>query len=136
MPPRPAKKTYADAGRNAATYPNNTPLLQRSAHAAIPQGKQPILSQQNNKRTAKAAAAQHQKDMKKRELVLLVEDTNKAAAEAVDPLAQRNAINAALQAVSGSAVVVANVRLTAKKNLILTTTEQFSADFLLQHTDT
>jgi len=32
--------------------------------------------------------------------------------------------------------VIASVRLTAKKNLILTTTEEFTADFLLQHVDT
>ena len=71
----------------------------------------------------------------KRELVLLVEEANAAAAEAVDPLAQRNAINAALKTVS-KAAVVASVRLTARKNLLLTTTEKFSADFLLQHTET
>ena len=86
--------------------------------------------------TAKVVAKQRRKDAKKRELVLLVEEANAAAAEAVDPLAQRNAINAALSAISNSAAVVASVRLTSKKNLILTTTEQFSADFLLQHTDT
>ena len=85
---------------------------------------------------AAAAADQRRKDAKKRELILLVEHANAAAAEAVDPLAQRNAINAALRAVSNSAAVVASVRVTARKNLILTTTEQFSADFLLQHTDT
>jgi hypothetical protein len=69
------------------------------------------------------------------ELLLLVEEANTAAAEAVDPLAQRNAINEALKKVSNTAAVVASVRLTARKNLLLTTTERFSADFLLQHTD-
>jgi hypothetical protein len=76
------------------------------------------------------------KDAKKRELVLLVDSANTAEAEAVDPLAQRNAINAARKTASNLTLVVANVRLTASKNLILTTTEQFSADFLLQHTNT
>ena len=99
-------------------------------HATTPQGR----PQQNNNRAIKVAE-QRRKDAKKRDLILLVEDTNAAAAEAVDPLAQRNAINAALRAVSNSAAVVASVRLTARKNLILTTTAQFSADFLLQHTD-
>jgi hypothetical protein len=124
-------KTYAQAaGPNAATYPNDTPLLGRSTHTTLPQSKQ----QQSHKKTAKATIAQIRKDTKKRELVLLVESANTAQAEAVDPLAQRNAINAALKTISNSAVVVANVRLTARKNLILTTTEEFSADFLLQHT--
>jgi predicted amidohydrolase YtcJ len=59
--------------------------------------------------------------MQKRELVLLVDETEAVVVEAIDPLLQRNAIN---------------VRLTAKKNLVLTTTKDFSADFLLQHTDT
>ena len=100
--------------------------------------KSQISSQQSNKplNTTRVTAHQHRKDKKKRELVLLVEEANSAEAEAVDPLVQRNAINAALQAVSNSAAVVANVRLTTKKNLILTTTETFSADFLLQHKDT
>jgi hypothetical protein len=64
-----------------------------------------------------------------------VEEANTAVAEAVDPLVQRNTINAALQKVLNTAVVVASVRLTARKNLLLTTTESFSADFLLQHTN-
>ena len=68
--------------------------------------------------------------------MLLVDGANAAAAEAVDPLAQRNAINAAIQAALKAATVIASVRLTARKNLILTTTEEFTADFLLQHTDT
>ena len=71
--------------------------------------------------------------MKKSQLVLLVDEAEAALAEAVDPLAQRNAINKAQKAALGLAAVVANVRLTAKKNIILTTTEGFSADFLLQH---
>jgi hypothetical protein len=66
---------------------------------------------------------------------LLVEEAHTAEAEALDPLAQRNAINAALKTASNSAAVVASVRLTARKNLLLTTTERFLADFLLQHTD-
>jgi hypothetical protein len=117
---KPAK-TYAEATRpDTATHLNNTSLLRRSAHAAPP---------------AKATAAQVKKDTQKRELVLLVEEANTAEAEVVDPLAQRNAINAALKTVSNSAAVVASVRLTARKNLLLTTTERFSADFLLQHKD-
>jgi hypothetical protein len=116
------RKTYAEAtGPYTATHPNNTPLLRRSGRAAPP---------------AKAKAAQVKKDTQKRELVLLVEEANTAEAEAVNPLAQRNAINAALKTVSNSAAVVASVRLTARKNLLLTTTERFTADFLLQHTDT
>ncbi|KAF2818810.1 hypothetical protein CC86DRAFT_308415, partial [Ophiobolus disseminans] len=79
---------------------------------------------------------QIKKDTKKRELVLLVDEANTAEAKKVDPLIQRNAINAALKAVSNTAAVVKNVRLTVRKNLILTTTEEFSADFLLQHKDT
>jgi hypothetical protein len=125
-------KSYAEAvGPSSATYPSNASLLGRSAHAALPQGKQP----QNQRESAKISAVQMMKDTKRRELVLLVEEANTAAAEAVDPLAQGNAINAALKKVSNSAVVVASVRLTARKNLLLTTTERFSADFLLQHTD-
>jgi hypothetical protein len=125
------RKTYADAakptkthaeatGPNTATYLNNTAFPGRSARAAP---------------SAKATAAQVKKDTQKRELVLLVEEAHTAAAEALDPLAQRNAINAALKTASNSAAVVASVRLTARKNLLLTTTERFSADFLLQHTD-
>jgi hypothetical protein len=117
---KPAK-TYAEAtGPYTATHPNNTPLLRRSARAVPP---------------ARATAAQVKKDTQKRELVLLVEEANTAKAEAVDSLAQRNAINAALKSASNSAAVVASVRLTVRKNLLLTTTEKFSADFLLQHTD-
>jgi hypothetical protein len=74
--------------------------------------------------------------MQKQELVLLVDETEAVVVEAIDPLLQRNAINTALKTITNSAVVVANVRLTAKKNLVLTTTKDFSADFLLQHTDT
>jgi 2-phospho-L-lactate guanylyltransferase (CobY/MobA/RfbA family) len=74
--------------------------------------------------------------MQKRELVLLVDETEAVVVEAIDPLLQRNAINTALKTITNSAVVVANVRLTAKKNLVLTTTKDFSADFLLQYTDT
>jgi hypothetical protein len=118
---KPAK-TYAEAtGPHTTTHPNNTPLPRSSARAAPP---------------ARATAAQVKKDTQKRELVLLVEGANTAKAEAVDPLAQRNAINAALETASNSAAVVASVRLTARKNLLLTTTERFTADFLLQHTDT
>ena len=73
--------------------------------------------------TAKVVAKQRRKDAKKRELVLLVEEANAAAVEAVDPLAQRNAINIALSAILNLAAVVASVRLTLKKNLILTTIE-------------
>lgn len=125
------RKTYAEAtGANTATYQNNTPSLGRSRHAVLPQEKQ----RQNQ--SAKATATQIKKDTKKRELVLLVDEANTAEAEKVDPLAQRNAINAALKIVSNTAVVVKNVRLTARKNIILTTTEEFSADFLLQHKDT
>jgi predicted ATP-dependent endonuclease of OLD family len=76
-----------------------------------------------------------EKENNKRELVLLVEEADTAAAEALNPLAQRNAINAALKTALNLAAVVASVRLTARKNLLLTTTERFSADFLLQHTD-
>jgi hypothetical protein len=118
------RKTYADAAKPTKTYAEatgpNTALLGRPARAAP---------------SAKATAAQVKKDTQKRELVLLVEEAHTAAAEAVDPLAQRNAINDALKKVSNTAVVVASVRLTARKNLLLTTTERFSADFLLQHTD-
>jgi hypothetical protein len=114
-------KTYAEAaGPHTATHSNNRTLPRRSVRAAIP---------------AKATAAQVKKDTQKRELVLLVEEANTAEAEAVDPLAQRNAINAALKTASNSAAVVASVRLTARKNLLLTTTERFSANFLLQHKD-
>jgi hypothetical protein len=74
--------------------------------------------------------------MQKQELVLLVDETEAVVVEAIDPLLQRNAINTALKTITNSVVVVANVRLTAKKNLVLTTTKDFSADFLLQHTDT
>jgi hypothetical protein len=113
-------KTYAEAtGPNTATYLNNTALPGRLARAAP---------------SAKATAAQVKKDTQKRELVLLVEEAHTAEVEALDPLAQRNALNAALKAASNSAAVVASVRLTARKNLLLTTTERFSADFLLQHT--
>jgi hypothetical protein len=125
------RKTYAEAtGSQTAT--TTAPLLGRPAHAALPQNKQ----QNNGKNTAKATAIQAKRDTQKRELVLLVDDENTAKAEAVDPLAQRNAINAALNTASNSTAVIASVRLTARKNLILTTTERFSADFLLQHKDT
>jgi hypothetical protein len=67
---------------------------------------------------------------------LLVEEANIAKAEAVNPLAQRNTINAALKTALNLVVVVASVRLTARKNLLLTTIQRFTADFLLQYTDT
>jgi hypothetical protein len=82
-----------------------------------------------------ATAAQHKTNSKKRELVLLVEKAHTAAAEAVDPLAQRNGINEALKKVSNTVAVIASVRVTARKNLLITTTERFSAAFLLQHKD-
>jgi len=129
---RQAKKTYADAAAHSvATYPNKTPLLGQSTHAALPQQQQ----EQERKNRETATQRQRQSDLKRRQLVVLVEEANAAAAEAVDPLAQRNAINTALQAVSNAAAVIASVRLTAKRNLILTTTEGFTADFLLQHTE-
>jgi 16S rRNA G1207 methylase RsmC len=96
----------------------------------------PHQQQQQQQRRNKVTATRRENNLNKRQLVLLVEDTNAAAAEAVGPLAQRNAINAALQAVANTVAVVASVYLTAKKYLILTTTEEFTADFLLQHTDT
>jgi hypothetical protein len=67
---------------------------------------------------------------------LLVEEVNTVKAKAVNPLAQRNATNAALKTALNLAVVVASVRLTVRKNFLLTTTERFIADFLLQYTDT
>jgi hypothetical protein len=112
-------KTYAEAtGPNTATYSNNTTQPRKPTRAAVPQ---------------QAIAAQHKTESKKRELVLLVEEAHTAAVEAVDPLAQRNAINEALEKVSNAAAVIASIRVTARKNLLLTTTEGFSADFLLQH---
>jgi hypothetical protein len=84
----------------------------------------------------KQTAAQYKKEMQKRELVLLVDETEAIGVEVVDPLLQRNTINTALKIITNSVVVVANVRLTVKKNLVLITTKDFLADFLLQHTDT
>ena len=125
---RPARKSYAEATQSTATYPNNTPLLGRSAHATPPYTRQ---QQARKTTTVEATAAQRKRETQQKELVLLVQEGEVTAAEAINPLKQRNAINAALQTVSKSIAVVANVRLTMRKNLILTTTKDFTIDFLL-----
>jgi hypothetical protein len=62
-----------------------------------------------------------------------VNNTEAAAVDAVDILVQRNAIHTTLKIVSKALLVVTNVHLIVCKNIILTTTVNFTTDFLLQH---
>jgi hypothetical protein len=136
------RRTYAEATRPSGPANTKTSLLAKPALATPHQGKgkqnsnnanNTLSANTHNANTARPTAVQRKKDTQSRELVLLVDDTEATAVEAVDPLVQRNAINTALKTVSKSLPVVANVRLIARKKIILTTTVNFTPDFLLQH---
>ena len=79
---------------------------------------------------AKQTAKQRKQEQEQRQLVLVTTQE-----EEIDPLQQRNAINAALQSNLGGNPVIASVSYSVKKNLILTIINEYNADFLLQHSN-
>lgn len=118
--PAQSKRTYAEAAKPTKSKQQN------EARATSTQTQQ-------REQIRLTASQQRKKDLQKRQIILSTEDERKA--EAICPLAQRNAINNALKQQASSKPVIASVKLSAKKNIILTTTEDFTADFLLKHAE-
>jgi hypothetical protein len=75
---------------------------------------------------ARQTPKQRRLEQDQRQLVLVT--TQEAE---INPLEQRNAINEALHSKLGGTPVVASVMYSIRKNLILTITKEYNADFLL-----
>ena len=111
QPPQQQKlakqKSYAEAATLAAT-----PTTTLTAPAPMP--------------TPRRTVKQQRTELEDRQLVVI---TNAQAKPVLDPLQQRNAINASLP--TTTTPVVAGVSISTNNNLILTTTPDFTADYLL-----
>ena len=111
QPPQQQKlakqKSYAEAATLAAT-----PTTTLTAPAPMP--------------TPWRTVKQQRTELEDRQLVVI---TNAQAKPVLDPLQQRNAINASLP--TTTTPVVAGVSISTNNNLILTTTPDFTADYLL-----
>ena len=117
------KPTFAEAARKNAT----------GNHLATSQTtRAPQLAQSQHAAPKQTTRQQKKQDIQNRQLILVLEDSTAAAA--VCPLEQRNAINQALAKISPTPVV-ASVNVSARKNLVLTTTESYNAAFLLQNAE-
>ena len=79
---------------------------------------------------AKQTAKQRKQEQEQRQLVLVTTQE-----EEINPLQQRNAINEALHSNLGGNPIIASVMYSVRKNLILTITDEYNADFLLQHSN-
>ena len=110
-----ALKSYAAAAAAVATTTNTTnTTLPTVLEAPKPTAKQRKLA------------------LEKKRLVVVTNSTSKPVLDAKE---QRDVINATLSSVASNIPVVASVSISVKNNLVLTTTPNFSADFLLQHQD-
>jgi hypothetical protein len=129
--PAPAPAS-AFAPASAPAFPASTPAvngnhpLSYAATAATgPNANWKVIE----KKKAQAPKPKH--TLSNRQLVLTQEEHQTAAA--IDPLAIRNAFNAAFAAKGVSNPVVASVKASKRENIVLTTTPSFNAEYLLEH---
>jgi hypothetical protein len=126
--PAPAPPASAPGPAFSARTPavnGNHPLSYAATAANGPNANWNVIE----KKKAQVSKPKH--TLSNRQLVLTQEEHQTAAG--IDPLAIRNAFNAAFAAKGMSNPVVASVKASKRENIVLTTTPSFNAEYLLEH---
>jgi hypothetical protein len=125
--PAPASASASAPAFSASTpaVNGNHPLSYAASAATGPNANWNVIE----KKKAQAPKPKH--TLSNCQLVLTQEEHQTAAG--IDPLAIRNAFNAAFAAKGVSNPVVASVKASKRENIVLTTTPSFNAEYLLEH---